>query len=370
MSEDLADAGAHYHVEYPRTVPASRPSSHRPAAPRFSLRWRRPVPEFITVWFGLQGADATTPEGKGFTARMRSYFEENGGPDSFEVFDCVETPDMPGVAVVAYWTTYQRYETWLTRSAWRGWWDDAERVNEGLGYWREELSCPYDRHETIYSDPEYRIGLGLTSDSVIVPITTNGYFGAARDRIPLSAINELPGPDLDSTIATFTESGRRVMLSVPENVTVLRSGQYWHTSEPEQADDYEQMMQPLLDRGMDYLQNNSETGCLSLRRLTNLTTDHERRRETSILATFRSLDTLEQWSAAHHTHLSIYRHAIAMKRKYGARRDVVTWHELFVLPHGNRFEYLNCHETTGLLPLLSPNNPGIPINHSGESDQS
>ena len=60
-----------------------------------------------------------------------------------------------------------------------------------IGYWKETIAVPYDRHETIYSAPNYRIGLARTPGSSIESMTTNGYFGAARDRIPISAIDPL-----------------------------------------------------------------------------------------------------------------------------------------------------------------------------------
>jgi aldoxime dehydratase len=39
-----------------------------------------------------------------------------------------------------------------------------------------------------------------------------------------------------------------------------------------------------------------------------------------------------------------------MNRKFGAKREVITWHEVFVLTGSNRFEYINCHDSTGILP--------------------
>jgi aldoxime dehydratase len=56
------------------------------------------------------------------------------------------------------------------------------------------MVVPYDRHETIYSESGYKIGLARTPDASIESMTTNGYFGAARDRIPLSAIDPLDSP--------------------------------------------------------------------------------------------------------------------------------------------------------------------------------
>ncbi|GAA4263374.1 phenylacetaldoxime dehydratase family protein [Dactylosporangium darangshiense] len=308
----------------------------------------------VSDYFGMQGAPLGGSKATAFVDDMRRWFSQPNGPSAHEVMHCKDEAQRPTTVVVAYWTSMSDHAAWTTASAWRTWWDDPARVTEDVGYWREHLACPYDRHETIYSDPKYRIGLGRTPDAEIVPITTNGYFGAARDRIPLSAIDELKGATIPSLPSVRRSvAGRRVSVVVPNNLTILRSGQFWHESEPEQAEDYERNLQVKLDRGMDYLEGNPDSGCLYLRRMTNLSDTGEPRRETSIQAVFGSLAALESWSSSHETHLAIYRHAIAMKRQYGDRRDVVTWHELFVMPGGTLFEYLNCADGTGLLPFAA-----------------
>lgn len=141
-------------------------------------------------------------------------------------------------------------------------------------------------------------------------------------------------------------------------MTALRSGQYWVNAGPEQLGDYQENLQPKLMRGMNFLLDNKEdTGTLALRVMTNLDGDGKERAETSVLAYFLSLDQLEDWSKSHVTHLDIYRHAIAMNQKFKEKREVVTWHEVFVMPAATSFEYVNCHSRTGVLPyfdLLEP----------------
>jgi aldoxime dehydratase len=223
-----------------------------------------------------------------------------------------------------------------------------------FGTWRETLNVPYDRHETIYSEDWYRIGIGRTANSVVVPITTNGFFGAARDRIPLSAIDELHSP-FGETVPHARKAagkGQRLQVHVPVNMVTLRSGQYWAHAENEQLSDYVDNMRPRLMSGINYLlENKEESGTLALRVLTNLDDDGSERKETSVVAHFLSLAHLEKWAASHKTHLDIYRHAIAMNRQYKSERQFVSWHELFV-SQGALFEYANCHERTGLLPFF------------------
>lgn len=38
--------------------------------------------------------------------------------------------------------------------------------------------------------------------------------------------------------------GRRVATVVPHNFAIVRSGQFWHESEPDQAQDYEKSLRP------------------------------------------------------------------------------------------------------------------------------
>ncbi len=341
-----------FHVQYPRSIPTRRPPAHTPAAPRFSLRWQHPISTLTSGYFGLQGAPTSSPQARAYIERMGRYFAQTHGPAAHEFMTCTDETGRSATIAVGYWTSQRTHDQWATDSDWARWWDDPERLEDGVGYWYEQLSCPYDRHETIYSHPSYRIGFSRTPDAILVPITTNGYFGAARDRIPLSAIDTLePAYSTPPMRGAVRAIGRRIAVVVPHNLTVLRSGQFWHDAEPEQAKDYEHHLQAKLDRGMDHLEEHPDTGCLFLRRMTNLSADRKPRKETSIYAVFASLAGLESWSASHDTHLAIYRHAIAMNRKFGDRRDVVTWHELFVLPGANLFEYLNCADGTGLLPF-------------------
>ncbi|RBQ18004.1 phenylacetaldoxime dehydratase [Spongiactinospora rosea] len=340
-----------YHITYERSIPERRPDGFQPKNARWSLRWRRPTPTLIAEWLGVQGVEPGGAAARDFLTALRTSMDVPDGPEAWEVFFCPQDETgRPAVVAVAYWTSATAHAAWSCGSRWAGWWHSPARLEDGVGYWRETIVCPYERHETIYSQPHYRIGLGRTRESETVEITTNGYFGAMRDRIPLSAIDPLEsplgvevvqGPPLDPR-------GRRIIVHSPLNTSVIRSGQFWHDSEPEQAADYEDALRPKLDRGMDHLEEHASTGTIFLRRLTNLDEHGEPRRETSIYAVLQDIAGLEEWAARHATHKAIYKHQIAKGLEYGPRRDVITWHEVFVLPENNRFEYVNCAPGTGL----------------------
>lgn len=342
-----------FHVAYPRLIPERRSPGHRPAAPRFTLRWANPVPAIVSQYHGMQRPDGDWAWQSEFFERLIRSFAEADGPAAYEVMRFEDEAAHTNAVVVSYWTDGTRHARWMLTSSVSRWLDDDARLDDEAGYWRETISVPYDRHETIYSAPHYRVGLGRLPDTAIEPMTTNGYFGAARDRLPISAIDPLMSPHGDelSPRGQITTLGRRLFAQVPLNMTAIRSGQFWEAAQQEQLADYDENLQPKLMRGMKYLtEHKSQTGTLALRILTNLSPEGAARRETSVLGYFLGLDQLEGWAKSHDTHLDIYRHAIAMNRLHGERREVVTWHEVFIMPGSTAFEYINCHTSTGLLP--------------------
>jgi aldoxime dehydratase len=340
-----------FHVQYERSLPMRRPEGFQPRVPRYSVRWGHPVPELVAEYFGLQGAALRGVQARDFTRLMREFLSAPDGPGAVEVMD-TESDEIgrPLTVVVAYWTSTAVHARWTFGSAWRDWWESPARLEDGVGYWRETVVSPYDRHETVYSRPNYRAGFGRTPGAQIVEITNNGYFGAARDRIPLSAIDDLTSPEGPKVRREDhgDPQGRRVATVVPHNFAIMRSGQFWHDSEPDQAQDYEESLRPKLDTGMAYLADHDDLGCVYLRQLTNLDDGFRPRRETSVLCGFQEYSGLEQWAEGHPTHAAIFEHAIRKGMEYGPRRDVVTWHEFFIVPGGNLFEYVNCARGTGL----------------------
>lgn len=344
------------HPTYTRTIPARKPPGFRPAALRATLRWRRPIPYLIAEWFGVQNVEPGDGHATAFVERLLGTFAGEHGPEAFEVLDCpVDEAGMPAVVVVGYWTSVDSHARWSRDPVWSCWWKSDDRLGDAVGYWRETLMCPYERHETVLSHDQYRFGIGRVRDTEIAHMSETGYFGAARDRIPASAFDELKSPlGVDVQLGGDTDPrGYRLIVSTPSNMTVIRSGQFWEDSEPEQTEDYENGLRPKLEKSLDYLSGDPRSGCIYLRRLQSLDVERRPRRETSVYAVFQDFAGLERWTADHTTHQLIHRHQIASGKRYGTRRDLVTWHEAFVLPPDNRFEYINCAPGTGMTRVSS-----------------
>ena len=354
MNKIMADDAMLFHVSYDRTVPARRPSGHVPHAPRYSTRWSKPIATIVSDYLAIQMPEYSAEREVDFLALCASSSAGENGPDCYEIFRSTDKAGVVETVFVAYWLEPVAHARWTESSEIYAWFRDDSRLTDSLGAWRETIAVPYDRHETINSEPDYPIGLGRTNNSVAAPITNNGYFGAARDRLPISAIDELRSPHEKLLVrAADTKCvGRRLRVDVPVNMVTLRSGHYWADAKDEQLKDYDDNIRPRFDRGMNYLSSNkSQSGTISLRIMTNLNKDGTERREISVLAHFLSMWEMEDWAKNHQTHLDIYNHAIAMNRKYGKDRQFVSWHELFI-NQSAAFEYVNCRPQTGLLQFF------------------
>ncbi|GMK55791.1 hypothetical protein CspeluHIS016_0208470 [Cutaneotrichosporon spelunceum] len=247
--------------------------------------------------------------------------------------------------VVAYWRDPAAYARWAT--AHEAWWAAATSRDEGV--YREVVRVPSDRAETIFW-PDYPGGLMRDPRTALYPTPYCGYYGAMRDRLPAAGYNVLEGATVRRQVRSDTRGRWRV--SLPPNVAVIRSAHTWQFMDEEQLADYGRKLKPPLERGMDFLASTPESGCINLRWLTVTDEVGAERPEAHATAYFTSLAEMEAWAERHRTHAAIFGAAIARYKNYGGSNQLRTWHEVFVLPEGQTFEYINCHPETGLLPFF------------------
>lgn len=340
---------------FPRRVPTRRPEGHQPRAPRWSAAYVEPLSEIVSDYIAVQIHDGAESPAEHFIRLAESSADatDSNRPDAFEILSTADRGEFWDLIFVGYWTDPTRHARWSEGSALGRWFRDLDPETIDYGAWRESIVVPASRVETVYSSPEREFGLAACAGIELESTTTNGYFGAARDRMPISAIDTLePSTDYPRRPRPVPSARRRVRAELGANVCAIRSGQYWESATGEQLEDYESVLEPRLLSGMKHLTDNQDaTGTLSLRILRSTgTLDAPPRRETSVVGYFRSLDDLETWAAGHPTHHAIHRHAIEKNRQYGDSRTVTTWHEVFVLSDAHHFEYVNCDPATGVLP--------------------
>ena len=331
-----------------------KPKDFIPAVQRWSVALPNRYDRYFVSFYGVQGADAASVNVSGFFPWLANMLALPAAPVVHDHSRFMDEGGLTNHIVAMYWIDPAQYDAWSNNPNVARWWDDPARLNEPCGYFRECLTVPLDRQETLYWQ-DYPAGLSKADDVSIYPTPWCGYYGAMRDRIPLAAVEALATAETGLGPATLRDSrNARWRIHVPHNLAVIRSAAYWGACDTEQHDDFITKLRAPLETGMTYLRENAgPTGCCSLRYQQICDASGNTEAEAHALGYFLSLSHLENWAEGHPSHHAIFSAAIARYRKYGKENQLRTWHEVFVLPaEGQLFEYLNCSPATGLLPYF------------------
>lgn len=112
-----------------------------------------------------------------------------------------------------------------------------------------------------------------------------------------------------------------------------------------------------LEKGMGFLRDHGdEVGCYSCRFMDvvdEATMRPDKMDRTFGLAYFDDLASLERWSREYATHLNIFGGFLKYAKKLDNNITLRLFHEVLVLqPEQQLFEYIGCHEGTGMLVSL------------------
>ncbi|MCK1656694.1 phenylacetaldoxime dehydratase family protein [Bradyrhizobium sp. 151] len=334
-----------------RINPLRKPKGFEPVVQRWSVGFPRKCDALCVAFHGIQGPNAEAVYKSGFIRWMSEAVSLPNGPHLHDHAWFVDHNGLYTHVVASYWVDRTRRDDWLEDSRVANWWNDSARCSEATGYFRESLTVPIERLETLYWN-DYPAGMSRSNEVALYPTPYCGYYGAMRDRIPLAAVDPLPSalPELPSATPRETRSNRW-RIATPRNLTVIRSAAFWGRCDADQTEDYMRDLRAPLERGMDFLRESPEaTGCCSLRFQQTCDVGGAPELETHALGYFLSLGHMENWAEHHPSHGAIFRAAMARYRKFGAKNQLRTWHEVFVLPENNQlFEYVNCAPGTGLL---------------------
>jgi hypothetical protein len=324
-----------------RAFPIRKKPEHVPAVQRWSALW--PSSEVTVGFFGVQAPD----EGELTSSAFVNWARTALAGLTVDHARFTDTHGLLNHVVAAYFLHPGEYENWSARQDVRSWWAAEERRTDPVGVYREVMTVPTDRVESIYW-PDFPGGAMHDERVKIYPTPYCGYYGAMRDRLPSSANDKL---EMTAVADRHDRDcrGQRWRVKVPANVAIIRSSHTWSAMDDEQLADYQAKLAPPLERGMAYLETRQE-GCLSLRNHTTTTADGVHLPEMHATGVFVDLTHMEAWAEGHRTHAAIFSAAISRYKHYGPRNQLRTWHEVYILPEGNVFEYINCHPETGLMP--------------------
>lgn len=346
-----------------RKYPFRTPKNHRVPIPRWMLSLPN-VSCVYTVYVGVQkhGDNVEAIEAKDIATRLiQEWLTKSERPPTYEKFDLIEGNDAADSTIwVCYWTDLMQPEKELRKLDVTSIYRELPSLGRSsIGIWQESFATEVPRLETNYSGLDYLPGLARLPGAGTTEHTLSAYWGAARDRIPDSAQDLFPHTQHIAHPETVPESmGQYLIGANHANLVHIRSGQFWENCGQQEADAYEQKLEPTLRAGLEYLRmNTKETGAIGIRYLRNGNMANEdnggNRKETCGAGFFNNLEDLERWAHTHQSHLKIYRGALSHYKAFGDYRRFRTWHEVCVIRKGDAtFEYINCTSGTGAIGLL------------------
>lgn len=384
-----------------RTFPLRQPPGHNPP-PRLHLRFPEGLERVFTAYIGVQLHSTSSDD----TQRRVDLLEQpitqiqtwlanpEFAPVSTEQFQLLDDatthslsrtrdinsstippegrPATQSLIWVCYWTNETEYKTSMsTLNLPKIYHNLHLAAKSHIGLWTEHFASDISRLETVYSATDYLPGLARLPGTYTAQHVHTGYWGAARDRIPGSAVDLFEGDSSDNTqdtdlpetrstdTKTITQSlGKHITGTNTQNMVHIRSGQFWGNCNSEETHAYLHTLEPKLRTGLSYLWNASEgSNSSGVRYLQNIDpvptpggNPPQQTKESCVTAFFTNMADLETWAARHPSHLAIWAGAIKHGKKFGDKRRFRTWHEVSVLRGGEaRFEYVNCVKGTGLM---------------------
>ena len=330
------------------------PKDWEPPYPSWSAEFTPQVHAVVIGYFAAQYIEGNIGE---FRKWMQSVVSIDDGPLHYEQATFIDKEGYANHVYICYWTNPINYLIWSGSPEVKVWWDNPARQNETAGYWREVIFAPLERLETLFSS-EDAAGMATLANGFSGPVREHGYWGGMRDRMPASAHNGFPGTAGEElAYLPLVESRRkRIRITPSENICLIRSAQNWTQCKDGELDLYQNDVHPVLTEGMNFIRDNPlDTGCISCRFMGELNGSGEKQSKTFGMAYFLTMAHLEAWVRSHPTHLAIFRSFHRMVQQLDFQLDLKLWHEVTVLPRGPHvFEYVNCHEKTGLLPYFQP----------------
>ncbi|WP_455925191.1 phenylacetaldoxime dehydratase family protein [Pseudomonas putida] len=332
------------HLRQARQCPVATPAAYQPPFPAWTSRFSPLTGQVVMAYFGVQGHD---PVALSDLAPVTSRFGQARGPLFWDGAECIDEQGFHTCIAIAYWADVQAFADWQQRSGFGAWWQHPDREQGPLG-WFMEVVCPTaERFETVFSSPDRPEGIAHLASGVSEPILEHGYWGSARDRLPLAQVDAL----LPGSATGSTEPGLRQRPPGRDNLCLIRSGQDWSDTRDQERTLYLRDVQPVLAAGMTFLRDQGrDIGCLSCRFMQVLDRSGLPLEKSFGLACFDDLANLERWAKTHPTHVAIFGGFMNYVQTLNFQIQLRLYHEVSVIPaQAQFFEYVNCHPGSGLL---------------------
>ena len=346
------------HLRTERTIPAKTPSDYEPPFRAWTARFPVETKNLVTAIIGVQRTSSINNQSDGFK-QLASLMEKDVEckPAYWEAAAVTDNQGYYNEVVIPYWPSKEDFEKWRSNSGFDSWWQNLTPRGE-TGWFLEVFLPSIDRLETLLSDKLKPEGAAHMREDISGTIEEHVYWGSMRDRLPVAQNDHLTGTKAfarDSPVDK-TEDTKSQRIHVPgrQNLAMIRSGQDWSNTSLHERKLYLDTMHPVLTKGMHFLRDEGEeVGCIECRFMDVIQKDgnvKEPTDKTFGLAYFDDLASLEGWSKDHQTHKDIFGRFIQYGGELERNVSLRLFHEVMVLtPDQQIFEYVGCHNKTGML---------------------
>lgn len=212
------------------------------------------------AYFGVQSKDHDPHSHLSWIADQS---RREGGPGHWDRARHSDEAGYDRVISIAYWDDPRAFHAWMDRPEFRGWWESDARSSEQLGYFREIIRPRIERFETLFSTLDKPEGIAVLAGATSGELLEHGYWGGARDRIPLSQTEALEPAGRPTRLSL---KRNRVVVQPQGNLCLIRSGQDWTETVGDERRMYLSEMEPVLREGMNYLRDQGlHIGCYANR---------------------------------------------------------------------------------------------------------
>ena len=331
-------------LQCPRTRHRRIPDDYTPPYPSTVARFRSDVKRVVMAYFGVQYRVHSEHDAVSLVHLSAKAFGSEGGPRHWDRAQYVDEAGFTNIITIGYWDEPSTFDTWFGKHG--ATWANGTSAHPEVGTFCEVLKPAIERFETLFSS-DVREGVACMAEGLSDFIQEHAYWGAARDRIPMSQTHDM-APDGVSRIVT-TGLHRRVMPH--ENICLIRSGQDWTATAAEERRMYIEDIEPVLRAGMNFLRDDGlHIGCFANRYMTVVDQSGAVAEKSFGMSWWESLAALERWAESHPTHVAIFGAAMKYLRTVGPAAKLKLYHEVTVAGLDEQyFEYFNCHPRTGML---------------------
>lgn len=343
MKEHTMESAIPAHLKTARSRHRRVPDDYSPPYPSFVARHKPTVTRVVMAYFGLQYHGEPPAAAASALGEIAQRFKTTNGPSHWDRAQYVDQAGFSNVVSVAYWDDVAKFDTWFgpAREAWTG------GSSEGIGRYIEVLRPDVVRYETLFSSLGRAEGVAVIADGMSGEVQEHAYWGAMRDRIPLSQTDEMaPGGK-----PALVRDGGRLRVNAHDNLCLIRSGQDWSDTDAEERKLYLEDVEPVLREGMDFLRDEGlDIGCYANRYMRVIGPDGKQTEKSYGQSWWKSLAALERWAESHPTHVKIFGAAMKYLSTLGPAAKLRLYHEVTVTATDEQFfEYRDCHPGTGML---------------------